>query len=221
MSTISINNMPDSNDLWRGIGGYFDSLGEILCEFIDNSISNFNANTPFIRTVIIKFIEKGKKVHVVVEDSGTGIKNLKSAFTLGSHAGAESLLNEHGFGFKHALASANPANDSWKIMTRTKENAEAGCYVEIKAPYVLGEIQGNQIQGTLPGELNLETGTIIEFDCTKEMFYTIRRGIPGNFTKMETVLSILKEDLALFIRVFSKIMGHLLCWWLKMLMAIV
>lgn len=33
MSTMQINNMPNANELWKGIGGYFDTLGEILCEF--------------------------------------------------------------------------------------------------------------------------------------------------------------------------------------------
>ncbi len=195
METITINNMPDSNELWKGIGGYFDSLGEILCEFIDNSISNFNANNPYVRTIIVKFKEMGGKYHVTVEDSGTGIKDLNAAFTLGSHAGAETLLNEHGFGFKHALATANPENDSWSIMTRTEELADSNSYMKIMAPYSLGALKAEKVQGTWPGELRGITGTMIEFDCTREMFMTIRRGISGNFTRSDSVIEILKEDL--------------------------
>lgn len=93
---IIIQNKPDSNELWKGIGGYFDSLGEILCEFIDNSISNFRGNTSdvFNKSIMIMFQEMSKKIHITVTDSGTGIKNLDAAFALGSVAGAETLLND-------------------------------------------------------------------------------------------------------------------------------
>lgn len=67
--------------------------------------------------IYLKELDSEGDVEVVIEDSGTGIKRLDEAFTLGSRLAAESPLNEHGFGLKHALASANPANDSWKIFT--------------------------------------------------------------------------------------------------------
>ncbi len=193
--SLQINNLPNANDLWKGIGGYFDSLGEILCEFIDNSISNFRGNSNVMNySIMIKFREKGKKIHITVTDSGTGIKNLDAAFTLGSHAGAETLLNEHGFGFKHALASANPDNDSWIIKTCTADDNLKGQYKEIKAPYLLTGFSAELINGHFNSELG-STGTIIEFSCSKDMFKTITRGLPGNFQKMSSVVDILKEDL--------------------------
>ena len=191
---MPINNMPDANELWKGIGGYFDSLGEILCEFIDNSISNFNGNKTEIRAIFIRFFVDNDKVRIRVVDSGTGIKNLDAAFTLGSHDGAESLLNEHGFGFKHALASANPTNDAWKILTCTEEDSNNQVYKEIKAPYLLGTMPVNEIHKPWPVNI-CKTGTIIEFYCSIEMFRTISRGLPGNYTRTDTLLSVLKEDL--------------------------
>lgn len=59
MDSYELNNLPDSNDLWKGIGGYFDSLGEILCEFIDNSISNFVGNNLPNRTICINLKRYG------------------------------------------------------------------------------------------------------------------------------------------------------------------
>ena len=195
MSLIQINNMPNANELWKGIGGYFDSLGEILCEFIDNSISNFIGNPSIANnSIMIKFKEQGDYVYVSVADSGTGIKDLSAAFTLGSHAGAESLLNEHGFGFKHALASANPDNNSWLIKTCTEEDSKIGQYKEIKAPYLLTNFSADIVQESFDSGLG-NTGTIVEFTCTKEMFRTIRRGLSGNFQKMSSVVDILREDL--------------------------
>lgn len=195
MSTMQINNMPNANELWKGIGGYFDTLGEILCEFIDNSISNFRGNPSIVNnSILIKFKEIGEKIHITVADSGTGIKDLNAAFTLGSHAGAETLLNEHGFGFKHALASANPDNNEWLIKTCTVDDSSKGQYKEVKAPYILTGFSAEIVQGAFDSGLG-NTGTIIEFTCSRDMFMTIRRGLSGNFQKMSSVLDILKEDL--------------------------
>ena len=44
MQEFSINNEPSADELWAGIGGNFDSLSQIICEFVDNSISNFTGN---------------------------------------------------------------------------------------------------------------------------------------------------------------------------------
>lgn len=88
--------IPDANELWKGIGGHFDSLSEILSEFIDNSISNFKANNLVMKNIFIKLQEKKDgDIIVSIEDTGTGIKNLKSAFTLGSKDYLETPMNEH------------------------------------------------------------------------------------------------------------------------------
>ena len=184
---------PDSNDLWKGIGGYFDSLGEILCEFIDNSISNFRGNRLTSKSIVISIKECSNRVQVKVEDSGTGIKKLEEAFTLGSHACAESPLNEHGFGFKHALASANPMNNDWVIETCTIEDAKKNVYKRIKAPYTIGAQEVEEISGVWTGDVG-KTGTIVKFSCSKEMFRTIKRGLRGNFS-FSSIIEILAENL--------------------------
>lgn len=194
MSNIEIKNMPEAKDLWKGIGGYFDSLGEIICEFVDNSISNFRCHNLPVRSIMIYVQDKNDKVFIRVEDSGTGIKNLDAAFTLGSKAAAETPLNEHGFGFKHALASANPDNDDWVIMTCTEEDSSRNQYKMIKAPYSLGGLSAEIIQSEWEGKLG-RTGTIVEFSCTKEMFNTVRRGLKGRYTQFDSVLKLMIEEL--------------------------
>lgn len=125
---IGINNQPSASELWDGIGGHFDSLGQIINEFLDNSISNFAANVQTSRNIIVGLRELADdRVKITVEDTGTGIKDLDAAFTLGNQTAGETPLNEHGFGLKHALASANPANDAWAIYTRTKEDLTIMC----------------------------------------------------------------------------------------------
>ena len=85
MNGININNKPEGNIIWRGLGGHFDSISQIINEFIDNSISNFKGNNPIIKNIVICIEEKANhKVFISIEDSGTGFKNLDSAFTLGA-----------------------------------------------------------------------------------------------------------------------------------------
>ena len=43
-----IKNEPTADELWAGIGGNFDSLSQIVCEFIDNSISFFKSSNNCI-----------------------------------------------------------------------------------------------------------------------------------------------------------------------------
>ena len=45
MSKTTINTTPDVKDVWSGIGGHFDNLGQIINEFVDKYIfvwNNFN-----------------------------------------------------------------------------------------------------------------------------------------------------------------------------------
>lgn len=193
MACYQLENLPDSNELWKGIGGYFDSLGEILCEFIDNSISNFVGHNLAVRTISITLRDMNNLVEVTILDSGTGIKDLNSAFTLGSRKAAESPLNEHGFGFKHALASANINNDAWSIETCTEEDRLSHQYKKISAPYL---IQGQEVE-IINESWNSDvstTGTKIKFICSKELFKTISRGIRGQFSFANTI-PFLVEDL--------------------------
>lgn len=194
---ISIDNRPSAQELWAGIGGHFDNLGQIINEFIDNSVSNFVGNNTETRSIIItlKEITLNGNVRVSIEDSGTGIKNISEAFTLGGISAGETPLNEHGFGLKHALASANPANDSWVIYTRTKENFESNTFVKISAPYEIEDFSGTLVTNeSWPGKIH-GSGTLIEFDCTREMYLTITRGIKGGVTLFKTVADILCEDI--------------------------
>ena len=108
---IKINNQPEADELWNGIGGHFDSLGQIINEFLDNSISNLVGNNVEIRNIRLTLQElEAGRVNVIIEDTGTGVLDLDRAFRLGCTSSGDSPLNEHGFGLKHAMASANPSN---------------------------------------------------------------------------------------------------------------
>lgn len=191
-----LDNLPDSNEIWKGIGGHFDSLGQIIAEFIDNSLANIISTTPTNRNITIHFEDQGTKVKVSIEDTGSGISNLAEAFRLGGRAIKQGPMNEHGFGMKHALASANPDNNDWIVCTRTKDNFDSGFYSKITAPYLIHHLPADKISCEYepwPGQFN-GTGTYVSFACSRELFNTIRLGIPGQ-PSFQTIISYLIEDL--------------------------
>ena len=127
LKTFPIKNTPNGRELWRSISGNFDRFSEIICEFVDNALSNFRKyalDPQTSRKVRIVLREQESWVDVDVIDTGTGIRNIHAALTLGSHCGAESPLNEHGMGLKHALASVDDEGCVWSIQTRTPEDNE-------------------------------------------------------------------------------------------------
>lgn len=195
MSKKMLNVTPDASDLWAGIGGHFDSLTQILAEFVDNSVSNFESNPRTGQNVQISFKKLKDGYDVVLEDTGTGIENLEAVMRLGDKSQSVTPLNEHGFGLKHALASANEDNNRWRIITRTKSDLEGKKYRIVKAPYDF-EIAAESVdvrKNPWPGYFN-GTGTIVEFRCTEHMFDSLQVGIKGN-AGFERSLDYLVEDL--------------------------
>ena len=57
-SSRMLNNKPQDDYLWKGLGGNFDSLTQIINEFVDNSLSNFIKH-PYneIKQIFIKIEE--------------------------------------------------------------------------------------------------------------------------------------------------------------------
>lgn len=128
--------IPDENELWIGIGGTFDAFNQVAFEFIDNSIGNLTTNKGINNNIIITINEMGLgHLSYKQEDAGTGIKNIEKSLTIGNKDNRESVFNEHGFGMKHALASANPENNKWIIYSRDKDDLSKGMYKKVTAPY--------------------------------------------------------------------------------------
>ena len=180
-----INNGIEIEEMWEGLGGNFDNIQQIICEFIDNSVSNLtgkNSGDIQQKLIIVEFnVISENDILVKVEDSGTGICDLDSCFKIGSKKAQESPLNEHGFGMKHALAAADKENKLWKIYTRTREDVEKNQYELIEAPYKTQEWYAkinNASEIQWPGYIN-GTGTIVEFHIDNHLLSTLTDGIPG------------------------------------------
>lgn len=190
-----LNSTPNANELWEGIGGHFESLSQVLCEFIDNSISNIISSSSINRSIVIKINPEAEGYRVSIEDGGEGVPNFEPIMRLGDKSVKQSPLNEHGFGLKHALATANPSNDNWRICTRTTLDLSKQEFREIKAGYAFeyDELVYNINSNPWPG-IQHGTGTYIEFMISKELFYTLQSGIPGN-AGFSRNLKYLAEDL--------------------------
>ena len=50
---IPIFNQPHSDGFWSGIGGHFDNFSQVICEFVDNSVSNFVQNSSSQPNILI------------------------------------------------------------------------------------------------------------------------------------------------------------------------
>lgn len=190
-----LNSTPDANELWQGIGGHFENLGQVLCEFIDNSISNLISTNSFNRTIIITVNLENENYKISIEDGGEGIPNFEPIMRLGDKSVKQSSLNEHGFGLKHALATANPSNDNWRICTRTSSDVSKQEFREIRAGYSF-EYNQNIIKvnnDPWPG-IHSGTGTFVEFTISEKLFNTLQSGIPGN-AGFNRNLEYLAEDL--------------------------
>lgn len=192
-----IHNSPNANRLWLAISSNLENIGQAICEFVDNCLSNFRgnaANTNLVRMIRIVVRKLDDKVEVTVEDGGTGIQNLDNALTLAGTDAPDSPLNEHGFGLKHALSYMDGNDCSWEILTRTAADKALDRFVRIRPPYDFGNgvMQGTYEPGW-EGHLG-STGTLIRFTCPLPVFETLA---PDNATKLsfQQLVSILEEEL--------------------------
>lgn len=188
---------PNEDELWREIGGHFETFTQVACEFIDNSKANYDGNDRPSQSIHIALEEKSDgRMLVQIEDQGTGIDNLEAALRLGDKSHRDSPLNEHGFGLKHALASGNPDNDNWAIYTRNKSEVNSGQYRVVSNPYRFDmSYDSESVQNqNWPGVYN-GSGTLVQFKCTRSFFDTVHQGVPGQVQRLDTAIDYLVEDL--------------------------
>ncbi len=177
-----IHNNPTGYGLFAGIGDNFNSAAQAICELADDAISNLRANRDdpdLSMTVVLSFEDLGDAVEICVVDGGTGIADLSRALTIACRDGAQTPLNEHGFGLKHALASCDSSPEQkWSIRTRTKTDAAAEQYREVTAPYTMGTSEEDQPMKVFfypgAGGLPYQTGTAITVRCPMVKFQTVK-----------------------------------------------
>lgn len=190
--TRKTNNSPDGKALFVGISGNFGDFSQTLCEFADNAISNFRAHriSGYIEIVLKEY---DSYVDVMVRDNGTGIADLDAALTIASRSCAESALNEHGMGIKHALASIDAGeNQHWSIQTRTAEDAANNCYQLAESPYDIG-----MPKSIVPGQGDIvgATGTVVHFRCPMHKYQTLKPASHKDTPAFPELTNYLEEKL--------------------------
>lgn len=193
----TICNTPTGWGLFRGIAGNFSRFSQIILEFIDNIISNLLANwgnPNLLHCVDITLEEREDCVYVTIRDGGTGIKDLDRALTVAGGGKADSPLNEHGMGLKHALASVDAGEtQEWSIQTRTTEDAALNRYKLVHAPYDIGHMYWTEEPGK--GDIEGDTGTVIRFRCPKLVFNTLKPATKRSQVSFADLVSYLVEEL--------------------------
>ena len=207
MGKFDIVVKPDSQVIWESWGKNHFNFTTLLCEFVDNSISNFIANPKLPnKSVLIKLklSEDKKNVAVSIEDNGAGINDFSGAFSPGDkNRKTDSFLNEHGFGLKNALATANPENNIWKVLSRKKTDFKKGVVNIVKAPcrmtYDGNKFSGESKKMNWPGFFN-SSGTLIMFSCPRTLFDSVSpRSIKFDYNAEQ-----LLEELSVIYRPFLK-----------------
>ena len=208
-SKFSIEVRPESQEMWRSFGKNHFNFTSLLCELVDNSISNFLANPNLHKKDIQITVDhrlNDNKVETTIEDTGSGIKDFTDAFNLGmknrKHE-TDSFLNEHGFGLKNALSTANQNNDDWVVYSRTSEDSDKGLVNIVKAPWKMTFNDDEKFEGTTkkekwPGDYNTPGGTYIRFGCEYDLF----KSISTRGTRFGKKVKDLVEELSVIYRPF-------------------
>ena len=190
--TRKSSNIPDGKELFEGISGNFHDFGQTLCELIDNPISNFIAHK--IQGLIeLTLEEHDNYVDVMIRDNGTGIGDLDTALTIAARSCAQSPLNEHGMGLKHALASIDAGETQhWSIQTRTVEGAAHDRYQRVESPYGIG-MPVYLVPGS--GDIVGSTGTVIRVRCPMHKFLTLKPASKKEEPTFAQMAAYLRETL--------------------------
>jgi len=178
-----IRNQSSGTELFSSIGGSFSSISEIICELVDDPVSNIlrHADEPIGKEITLRFEDHGARIGITVMDGGTGIRNIHNALTISGKADPDGPLNAHGFGLKHAISSMSCGDaEDWWIETRTREDLLHGTYCRICGPFGTGTGAGDPsmlLQHCCGcGHVGDHTGTVLYCSCSSSVFQTAKPG---------------------------------------------
>ena len=110
--------------------------------------------------------------------------------------GAQTPLNEHGYGLKNALSYLCEGVEVWLLESRTKEDAAADRYRCVSAPYAAidRKMRAKVHQGN--GATLHETGATIRVRCSKEKFESLMPATKRTKADFRQLCGYLEEELA-------------------------
>ena len=110
-------------------------------------------------------------------------------------SGAQTPLNEHGYGLKNALSYLCEVGEVWLLESRTKEDAAADRYRCVSAPYAAidRKMRAKVHQGN--GATLHETGATIRVRCSKEKFESLKPATKRAKADFRQLCGYLEEEL--------------------------
>ena len=110
--------------------------------------------------------------------------------------GAQTPLNEHGYGLKNALSYLCEGGEVWLLESRTKEDAAADRYRCVSAPYAAidRKMRAKVHQGN--GATLHETGATFRVRCSKEKFESLKPATKRAKADFRQLCDYLEEELA-------------------------
>ena len=184
----------DVADAWRGWSANHDHVGEIFAEFIDNALAMRIADPALPDEISISWNFDANVnpdcATVTISDQLGGMVDSIAAWTVGNQQNQVGPLNEHGYGFKHSIAAANPGNDGWSFWTRTERDIANDQFHYYEAPYDWATnprvVNQNNLGGVEDWPGDQGSGTVFRFTCDIAKFKGIRSALgisgvaPGN-----------------------------------------
>ena len=193
-----VHNTPLATLVCKALASAYNNVFQVICEFIDNSVSNLMAHCDdpsLISAIHIKVRKDGDNVDIIIEDCGTGMENIDAAMTLCDTSHRETPLNMSGCGFKCAVAFIEAYKGIWECFTRTKKDLVQNRHLYFTAPYNFGhEVFHGEYRTDWVGDLD-GTGTVIHLNIPMDVFETLRRGNSEDKPTFQQLVNIFRENL--------------------------
>lgn len=198
LGMIHLFNEPKSKHVCAALASSYNNIMQIICELIDNAVSNLMAhgeNPMLVRTVRIIVRKLTDQVDITIEDGGTGMENLHAAMTLCSSFSRDTALNASGCGLKSSLSYIEDNGGNWECFTRTMDDYALARHCYFTAPYTFGD-------GVFTGEYRADwvctlndIGTVVHFTCPMDIFATVQTGTSKEVPSFHHLAGLLRETL--------------------------
>ncbi|MBM7660407.1 hypothetical protein JOC85_001174 [Bacillus mesophilus] len=168
---------PNNETLWLGLGGNYDNLKQIFSELLDNILGNFIIDKVRNPNIVLEIEpsysvpEKYPKFKVTLHDYGTGM-DLTKTLVIGFNDSPKSFINYYGYGYKAALAGANPDNNAWSVYTRSEADWKNNSFYYTEAPYTNEQPIHYTSETNEPWVGYFPHGTVTSFEISESLLFT-------------------------------------------------
>lgn len=198
LGPFKLFNNPIASLVCDALASSYNNISQVICEFIDNAVSNLLAHgedASLVRMIRIMIRNLGDTVDITIEDGGTGMEDVHDAMTLCSALAGDTPLNMSGCGFKASFSYIESNHGTWECFTRTIQDRTLDRHCYFKAPYDFGDgVFTGEYRAGWVNTLN-NTGTVIHFTCPMHVFATLNPSALEEKPTFPHLVSILRENI--------------------------